>query len=228
MFRWKPATSGICIPQGCILGPVLSSDFINDTDSASDITLGKLACDTKGAMQGAHWKEGMASTGTLTRVKGGPMEISWGSSRPGVKSCTRVRAIPNITDREGLRSDCHIPPGTLHFIPCFIYPNVFILSSKALLNIEARSIQTLTCQNKILIQVRLHFEKQRGEKFWFDYFFNFMQTLIFLFIFFLFHVIKCMKSYSRIIFSRLSWFTRPCSYRNELKISIFLYITIYF
>ncbi|TRZ22986.1 hypothetical protein HGM15179_004128 [Zosterops borbonicus] len=76
MFKRKSATSGICIPQECILGPTLFSVFINDTDSGSDITLGKSARDTKGAMQWIHWREGMPSTGTLTGVKGGPVGIS--------------------------------------------------------------------------------------------------------------------------------------------------------
>lgn len=40
-----------------------------------------------------HWREGMASKGTLTGRRGGPLWISWSSTRPSARSCPWTGAI---------------------------------------------------------------------------------------------------------------------------------------
>ena len=54
-----------------------------------------------------YQRKGMPSRGTLTVLRGGPMKISCSSTKPSARSCTWIRAIPNMTTGQaenGLRA----------------------------------------------------------------------------------------------------------------------------
>ena len=55
--------------------------------------LANLQTTPSSVVQLTHWREGMSSTGTLTGLRGGPVQTSWSATRPSARPCTQVRII---------------------------------------------------------------------------------------------------------------------------------------
>ena len=72
--KWKLVTSGI--PQWLVLRLELFNTFVSNMGSGMEWSLRKVAEDTKLRGSVNMLEEGMPSTGTLTGLRGGPMQTS--------------------------------------------------------------------------------------------------------------------------------------------------------